>query len=158
MALGVARRGSARPRFLRRRNGRYPSCMDDRNLVAVAEQAAATSKVLRGAREGATAKFEDGRVFLGCKLEFADPSLDLDAISSAVAAGRVQGGRRVVRIGLYSPISDGLPTVSASTLRRLREVGAPGLALILSSGAGARTERSLSELLAAAGIAELRAT
>lgn len=132
--------------------------MDDRNLVAVAEQAAATSKVLRGAREGATAKFEDGRVFLGCKMEFADPSLDLDAISAAVSAGCVQGGRRVVRIGLYSPISDGLPVVSAATLRRLREVGAPGLALILSSGAGARTERSLSELLAAAGIAELRPT
>jgi cytidine deaminase len=132
--------------------------MDDRNLVAVAEQAAATSKVLRGAREGATAKFEDGRVFLGCKMEFADPSLDLDAISAAVLAGRVQGGRRVSRIGLYSPLNDGLPAVSAATLRRLREVGAPGLTIILSNGAGLRTDRSLSDLLAAAGIAELRAT
>lgn len=131
--------------------------MDDRNLVAVAEQAAATSKVLRGAREGATAQFDDGRVFLGCKMEFADPSLDLDAISAAIASGRVQGGRRVVRVGLYSPVGDGLPVVTPAALRRLREVGAPGLALILSSGAGARTERSLTDLLAAAGIAEMRA-
>lgn len=131
--------------------------MDDRNLVAVAEQAAATSKVLRGAREGATAQFDDGRVFLGCKVEFADPSLDLDAICAAILSGRVQGGRRVVRIGLYSPITDGLPVVSAATLRRLREVGVPGLAIIFSSGAGARTERSLADLLAAAGIAEMHA-
>jgi hypothetical protein len=131
--------------------------MDDRNLVAVAEQAAATSKVLRGPREGATVKFDDGRVFLGCRLEFADPSLDLDAVSCALAAGRVQGGRRVVRIGLYSPLPDGLPQVAPATLRRLREVAAPGLALILSSGAGTRVERSLLELLSLAGIAELAA-
>lgn len=127
--------------------------MDDRNLVAVAEQAAATSKVLRGPREGATAKFDDGRVFLGCRLEFADPSLDLDAVSAAIAAGRVQGGRKVVRVGLYSPRPDGLPELPQAALRRLREVAAPGLAVILSSGAGVREERGLNELLAAAGIA-----
>lgn len=131
--------------------------MDDRNLVAVAEQAAATSKVLRGPREGATAKFDDGRVFLGCRLEFADPSLDVDAVTAAIAAGRVQGGRRVVRVGLYAPLTTGLPTLAPATLRRLREVAAPGLAVILSSGAGAREERSLDDLLAAAGIAEMRA-
>lgn len=141
----------------RARRGAYPARMDDRNLVAVAEQAAATSKVLRGPREGATAQFDDGRVFLGCRMEFADPSLDVDAVTAAVAAGRVQGGRRVTRIGVYSPTPDGLPAVAPATLRRLRELAAPGLALILSSGAGAREERSLSELLAAAGIAELAA-
>lgn len=131
--------------------------MDDRNLVAVAEQAAATSRVLRGPREGATAKFDDGRVFLGCRMEFADPSLDVDAVTAAVLSGRVQGGRRVVRVGLYSPRPDALPVVAPAALRRLREVAAPGLAVILSSGAGSREERSLSDLLAAAGIAELAA-
>ena len=50
--------------------------MDDRNLVAVAEQAAATSRNLRGPVEGATVKADDGRVFLGCRLEYEDPDLD----------------------------------------------------------------------------------
>lgn len=127
--------------------------MDDRNLVAVAEQAAATARVVRGSREGATAKFDDGRVFLGCRMEFADPALDVDAITAALAAGRVEGARRVVRVGLYAPGATGLPTVAPATLLRLRELAAPGLVLILSSGSGLREERRLEDLLAAAGLA-----
>lgn len=126
--------------------------MDDRNLVAVAEQAAATARVVRGVREGATAKFDDGRVFRGCRLEFADPALDVDAVSAALAAGRVEGARRVVRVGLYSPLPEGLPAPAPAALLRLREVAAPGLAVILSSGSGERAERGLAELLAAAGL------
>lgn len=126
--------------------------MDDRNLVAVAEQAAATAKVVRGAREGATAKFDDGRVFLGCRMEFEDAALDVDAISAALAAGRVEGARRVARVGLYSPVEHGLPRITAATLRRLREVGAPGLVVILSSGSGERVERRLEDLLKEAGV------
>jgi cytidine deaminase len=126
--------------------------MDDRNLVAVAEQAAATARVVHGAREGATAKFEDGRVFLGCRLEFADPALDVDAITAALAAGRVEGARRVVRVGLYAPLAEGLPRVAPATLLRLRELAAPGLALILSGGSGVRAERTLQQLLAEAGL------
>ena len=48
--------------------------MDDRNLVAVAEQAAATSKVIAGPIAGCTVRAVDGRVFLGCLLEFEDRS------------------------------------------------------------------------------------
>lgn len=124
--------------------------MDDRNLIAVAEQAAAPSRVLRGAREGATVKAEDGRVFLGCRMEFADPVLDTDAISNGIAAGQVQGMRRVARIGLYSPTGQGLPKIPRATLLRLREIAAPGLVLILSGGNGRYVEKRLEELLAEA--------
>jgi len=127
--------------------------MDDRNLVAVAEQAAATAKVVRGAREGATAKFEDGRVFRGCRVEFEDPALDVDAVTAAIAAGRVEGARRVVRVGLYAPVEGRLPALAPAALARLREVAAPGLVVILSSGSGERAERTLAELLAEAGAA-----
>jgi len=127
--------------------------MDDRNLVAVAEQAAATAKVVRGTREGATAKFEDGRVFRGCRIEFSDPALDVDAITGALSAGRVDGARRVTRVGLYSPTEGGLPTVAPATLLRLRELAAPGLMVILSGGSGLREERTLQDLLADAGLA-----
>lgn len=126
--------------------------MDDRNLVAVAEQAAAPSRVLRGAREGATVKAEDGRVFLGCRMEYADPALDQDAVSNGLAAGQVQGMRRVARVGLYSPLGEGLPRIPPAALRRLRELAAPGLAVILSGGTGSFVERRLEDLLAEAGI------
>ena len=132
--------------------------MDDRNLVAVAEQAAATAKVVRGAREGATVKFEDGRVFLGCGMEYEDPALNVDAITSAIAAGRIEGARRAVRVGLYSPVAEGLPTIAPGALRRLQEIGVPGLVVIRSSGNGAREECRLSDLLAAAGLAGRSAT
>jgi len=124
--------------------------MDDRNLVAVAEQAACTSRVLRGVREGATIQSEDGRVFLGCRLEFSDPGLDQDAIANGLAAGRVAGMGRVARIGFYSPVAEGLPRISEATLRRLKELAAPGLAVILSSGGGERVARTLPELLSLA--------
>ena len=130
--------------------------MDDRNLVAVAEQAAAPSRILRGPREGATIKADDGRVFLGCRMEFRDASLDTDAISNGIAARQVQGMRRVARVGLYSPDSgaagDGLPAISKATLRRLAEVAVPGLVLILSGGNGRFVEKRLDDLLAAAGL------
>jgi len=121
--------------------------MDDRNLVAVAEQAACTSRIRRGVREGATIQAEDGRVFLGCRLEFSDPDLDQDAIANGLAAGRVAGMRRVARIGFYSPVEKGLPGIPQNTLRRLKELAVPGFAVILSSGRGEREEKSLQELL-----------
>jgi len=127
--------------------------MDDRNLVAVAEQAAATSKVLRSPVEGCTVLFDDGRVFLGCRMEYEDAALDQDALSSALAAGRVEGARRAFRVGMYSPVDAGLPVPGAAGLRRLQEVGVPGLAVLLSSGSGERVEKSLDELLAEAGAA-----
>ena len=126
--------------------------MDDRNLIAVAEQAAATAKVLRGPIEGCTILFEDGRVFLGCRLEFEDASLDQDAISNALAAGRVEGAYRPCRIGLYAPVAEGLPEVAPRALRRLREAATPALVVIKSSGAGERVEFPLLELLAAADL------
>lgn len=123
-------------------------------MVAVAEQAAATAKVVRGAREGATAKFEDGRVFRGCRIEFSDPVLDVDAITAALAAGRVDGARRVTRVALYSPSEHGLPAIAPATLLRLRESAAPsGVMVILSSGADGHQPRPLLELLEAAGLA-----
>ena len=127
--------------------------MDDRNLVAVAEQAAATSKVLRQPLEGCTVLFDDGRTFLGCRMEYADPALDQDALSNALAAGRTEGARNAYRVGIYSPVDAGLPALSAAALSRLAEVAVPGLAVLFSSGSGERVERSLDELLAEAGVA-----
>ncbi len=127
--------------------------MDDRNLIAVAEQAAAPSRVLRGPVEGATILAADGRTFLGTRLEFEDPSLDQDALSNGLAAGRVQGMRQVVRAGYYRPVPDGRPRLPREALLRLRELAAPGMAVIVSGGTGEFVERPLEELLAEAGLA-----
>ncbi|MHC4837532.1 MAG: hypothetical protein ACYTF3_05025 [Planctomycetota bacterium] len=124
--------------------------MDDRNLVAVAEQAAATSRVLRSPLQGCTILFDDGQVFLGCRMEYEDASLDQDAVANALAAGRVEGAYRPHRIGVYSPLSEGLPEIPRATLERLLELGSPDLKVVLSPGTGRREERSLADLLAAA--------
>ena len=127
--------------------------MDDRNLIAVAEQAAATSMVKRGMLEGATILFEDGRVYLGCRLEYDNADLDQDAVSNAIAAGRVEGAYRPFRVGVYSPVAEGLPEIAPAALQRLKEVGAPNLMVVKSSGSGERVAFSLDDLLATAGIA-----
>lgn len=126
--------------------------MDDRNLIAVAEQAAATAKVLRSPLEGCTILFEDGRVFMGCRLEYADASLDQDAVSNALAAGRVEGSYRPFRIGVYAPVSDGLPEIAPIALQRLKDVASPKLEVVKSSGSGDRVAYTLEDLLAAAGV------
>lgn len=121
--------------------------MDDRNLVAVAEQAAATSRVLRSPIQGCTVLFDNGKVFLGCRMEYQDSSLDQDAVSSALAAGRVEGAYRPHRVGIYSPVAQGLPQIPRASLLRLQELGAPGLSFVLSSGTGERVVRTLEDLL-----------
>ena len=126
--------------------------MDDRNLVAVAEQAAGPSRVLRGPIAGCTIKADDGRVFLGCMLEFEDPSADIDPIANGIATGCVEGMRRVARIGFYSPTEGQQPQIPTVTLLRLKEMAVPGLAIIFSTGNGARVEKSLEELLLESGI------
>ena len=68
--------------------------MDDRNLTAVAEQAAATSRVKRNSIEGCTILYDDGHVAMGCRLEYDDASLDQNSVSNALAAGRVNGSYR----------------------------------------------------------------
>jgi len=123
--------------------------MDDRNLVAVAEQAAATSRVHRGPIQGCTVLFDNGEVFLGCRLEYKDPALDQDAVANALAAGRVEGAYRAHRIGIYSPLQEGLPEVPRDTLLRLQEIATPDLCFVLSSGTGERVLRSLADLLQA---------
>jgi len=126
--------------------------MDDRSLIAVAEQAAATAKVLRCPIEGATVLYDDGSISRGCRLEFADPALDQDAVSNAIAAGRSVGAYRPLRVGIYAPVAHGLPELSATALLRLQAVAVPGLEVIFSSGSGERVVRSLAEMLAAAGL------
>lgn len=121
--------------------------MDDRNLVAVAEQAAATAKVLRNPIEGCTILYDDGSISRGCRMEYQDDQLDLDAVSNAMAAGRSVGAYRPLRIGIYSPVQDGVPSLAPLALARLQEVAAPGLVVIFSSGSGERVERTLPELL-----------
>lgn len=121
--------------------------MDDRNLVAVAEQAAATSRVHRSAIQGATVLFDNGQVFLGCRIEYQDSRLDQDAVASALGGGRVEGAYRPHRVGVYSPVSEGLPQIPRDTLLRLQELAAPGLSFVLSSGSGKRVVRSLEDLL-----------
>ncbi len=127
--------------------------MDDRNLVAVAEQAAATSLVQQGPIAGCTVLSDDGRVFMGCVMEYADSSLNQDPITNALAVGRVSGMRRVQRIGYYSPSGGKLPKLPEMTLRRLQEIGTEDLAVLFSPGTGERIEKSLSQLLAEAGLA-----
>ncbi len=125
--------------------------MDDRNLVAVAEQAAATSRVATGPIAGCTILADDGRVFLGCLIEYADPELNQDPIANGLAAGLVQGMRKVQRIGYYSPTGGSLPSVPVVTLRRLQELGTPDLEVLFSPGSGRVVQRSLGEMLAEVG-------
>jgi cytidine deaminase len=126
--------------------------MDDRNLVAVAEQAAATSLVQQGPIAGCTVLADDGRVFMGCLVEYANADLNQDPVSNAIAVGRVSGMRRVQRVGYYSPTNGELPTLPACTLKRLQEIGTDDLAVLFSPGTGERIEKSLSQLLAEAGL------
>lgn len=121
--------------------------MDDRNLTAVAEQAAATSKVKRSAIEGCTVLFDDGHVAMGCRLEYADAAFDQDSVSNALAAGRVHGSYRPLRIGMYSPISE-WPQPSRGALTQIAECATGEVTFILSSGSGERKIVLLSELLA----------
>ncbi|MDP6849882.1 MAG: hypothetical protein QGH51_05015 [Planctomycetota bacterium] len=127
--------------------------MDDRNLVAVAEQAAATSRVVVGPIAGCTVKGDDGRVFRGCLLEYEESNLNQDPIANGIAAGRAEGMRRVARIGYYSPTGGELPSIPRLTLLRLRELAVPGMEIIFSPGTGDRVERTLDGLLAEAGLA-----
>ncbi|MDP7061977.1 MAG: hypothetical protein QF489_03470 [Planctomycetota bacterium] len=129
---------------------RYPVMMDDRSLIAVAEQAAATAKVMRNPIEGATILYDDGSISRGCRMEYEDPSLDQDAASNAIAAGRSVGAYRPLRVGIYSPVSEGLPELDLACLQRLKAVSVAGLEIILSSGSGDRVARSLEQMLAAA--------
>ena len=125
--------------------------MDDRNLIAVAEQAAGTSKVLRSPIAGCTVRGPGAVVFRGCRLEFDDPSLDLDPVANALAAARVEGMVQVERVGFYSPTGGALPTIPRATLLRLKEVAvSDDLVVIFSPGPGERVERTLLELLAEA--------
>lgn len=126
--------------------------MDDRNLVAVAEQAAATSLVQQGPIAGCTVLADDGRVFMGCLMEYADSDLNQDPITNALAVGRVHGMYRVTRVGYYSPTGGELPQLPQSTLKRLQEIGTEDLAVLFSPGTGERIEKSLSQLLAEAGL------
>ena len=73
-------------------------------------------------------------------------------LHSALAAGRAQGMRKVVRVGYYSPTGGDLPTIPVATLKRLQECGSEDLAVLFSPGTGDRIERSLQELLAEAGL------
>ncbi len=126
--------------------------MDDRNLVAVAEQAAATSKVVNGPIAGCTVRSIDGRVFRGCLMEFVDSELTLDPIANAIAAGRSEGMGRIDRIGYYSPTNGDLPVIPKRTLRRLKEVATADLEVIFSPGNGEQIEKGLAELLVEAGL------
>ncbi|MAW60916.1 MAG: hypothetical protein CMJ94_08785 [Planctomycetes bacterium] len=120
--------------------------MDDRNLVAVAEQAAATSLVQRGPLAGCTVLADDGRHYRGCRLEFDDPADDLCPIVNAIAASRVDGSRRIVRAGYYTPTSGQLPVFPAASIRVLEQVTNPDFVMIVSAGSGQFVEKTLAEL------------
>jgi len=126
--------------------------MDDRNLVAVAEQAAATSLVKRNPLAGCTVLAEDGRHFRGCRLEFDDPTSDLCPIANAVAAARVDGARVIKRAGFYTPSGGKLPVFSAATLQLLDEVTTDDFVIIVSAGSGAFVEKTLTDLRQEAGL------
>ncbi|MCH2100480.1 MAG: hypothetical protein MK209_00940 [Planctomycetes bacterium] len=126
--------------------------MDDRNLVAVAEQAAATSLVKRSLLAGCTVLAEDGRHFRGCRLEFDDPAADLCPIANAVAAARVDGARVIKRAGFYTPSGGEQPVFSLGTLQLLDEVATDDFIIIVSAGSGAFVEKTLSDLRQEAGL------
>lgn len=128
--------------------------MDDRNLVAVAEQAAATSRVKRGALAGCTVLADDGRHFRGCRVECDDPAADLCPIANAVAAARVDGAQRIVRAGYYSPCGDEPIVFPAESLHLLEQVTMPGFCMIVSRGAGDFVEMTLQQLREQLGSAQ----
>jgi len=84
---------------------------------------------------------------MGCRLEYDDASLDQNSVSNALAAGRVNGSYRPLRIGMYSPV-EGWPVPSAIALAQVAECATTEVTFILSSGAGERKVITLSELLA----------
>jgi cytidine deaminase len=120
--------------------------MDDRNLLAVAEQAAAVAYApYSGLKVGATLLAADGRFFTGCNVENASYGLTICAERAAVAKAVSEGARRFRRMAIYVYADRPFPPCGAC--RQVLQEFAPGLTLLLSCTTGETREASLASLL-----------
>ncbi len=133
--------------------------MDDRNLLAVAEQAAAVAYApYSGAKVGATLLAADGRFFTGCNVENASFGLTVCAERAAVFKAVSDGARRFRRMAVYVYADRLFPPCGAC--RQVLHEFAPDLSLIVSCAGGETREWKLADLLphafSGAGLAPLR--
>lgn len=120
--------------------------MDDRNLLAVAEQAAAVAYApYSGAKVGATLLASDGRTFTGCNVENASYGLTVCAERAAVFKAVSEGARKFRRLAVYV-YADRLFTPCGACRQVLHEF-APDLTLLLSCASGETREARLADLL-----------
>ncbi|HKB14806.1 MAG TPA: cytidine deaminase [Planctomycetota bacterium] len=120
--------------------------MDDRNMLAVAEQAAAVAYApYSGARVGATLLAADGRFFTGCNVENASFGLTICAERSAVFKAVSDGARRFRRMAIYVYSERLFPPCGAC--RQVLHEFAPDLSLIVSCAGGETREWKLADLL-----------
>ena len=120
--------------------------MDDRNMLAVAEQAAAVAYApYSGARVGATLLAADGRFFTGCNVENASYGLTICAERAAVCKAVSEGARKFRRMAVYV-YADHVFTPCGACRQVLHEF-APDLTLVLSCATGETREATLSDLL-----------
>jgi cytidine deaminase len=133
--------------------------MDDRNMLAVAEQSAAVAYApYSGAKVGATLLAADGRFFTGCNVENASFGLTICAERSAVFKAVSDGARRFRRMAVYVYAERLFPPCGAC--RQVLHEFAPDLSLIVSCAGGETREWKLADLLphafSGAGLDSLR--
>ncbi|HET6203126.1 MAG TPA: cytidine deaminase [Planctomycetota bacterium] len=120
--------------------------MDDRNLLAVAEQAAAVAYApYSGAKVGATLLATDGRFFVGCNVENASFGLTICAERAAVFKAVGEGARRFRRMAIYVYAERLFPPCGAC--RQVLQEFAPEVTLIASCASGETREWRLADLL-----------
>jgi cytidine deaminase len=120
--------------------------MDDRNMLAVAEQAAAVAySPYSGAKVGATLLAADGRFFTGCNVENASYGLTICAERAAVFKAVSEGARKFRRLALYVYADRIFPPCGAC--RQVLHEFAPDLTLLLSCSTGETREVRLADLL-----------
>jgi len=120
--------------------------MDDRNLLAVAEQAAAVAYApYSGLKVGATLLARDGRFFTGCNVENASYGLTICAERTAVTKAVSEGARRFRRMAIY--VYSHRPFSPCGACRQVLHEFAPDLTLLLSCATGETREVRLADLL-----------
>src|SRR5262245_17529020 len=120
--------------------------MDDRNMLAVAEQSAAVAYApYSGAKVGATLLAADGRFFTGCNVENASFGLTICAERAAVAKAVSEGARKFRRLASY--VYADRPCPPCGACRQVLVEFGPGLTILASCATGETREWKLADLL-----------
>lgn len=116
-----------------------PQPADTARLLQIARDAAARAySPYSGWRVGAAIEFTDGGIYPGANVENVSYGLTICAERTAVVAGVVAGGQRLVRVAIscFDSAGDLVPTVvpCGACLQVLAEFGGGDTAVIIDGG------------------------